>query len=95
MSVFDLPKPAWMAEDHEMLAEQAGRFFSTEVAPRYDEFESAGVFDRDIWTQAGEENAENRVPLKKEGFLTRDPRMVERKKYGQKKARKKFKFSKR
>jgi len=33
--------------------------------------------------------------LKKNGFLTRDPRMVERKKPGQPKARKKFQFSKR
>ncbi|HFS67560.1 MAG TPA: 30S ribosomal protein S9 [Flavobacteriia bacterium] len=38
---------------------------------------------------------ENRSILKPEGLLTRDPRMVERKKYGQKKARKKFQFSKR
>lgn len=38
---------------------------------------------------------ENRSALKPEGLLTRDPRMVERKKYGQKKARKKFQFSKR
>jgi|SRR5699024_1549117 len=38
---------------------------------------------------------ENRSVLKPEGLLTRDPRMVERKKYGQKKARKKFQFSKR
>jgi len=37
----------------------------------------------------------NRPPLKANGFLTRDSRMVERKKYGQKKARKKFQFSKR
>ena len=33
--------------------------------------------------------------LKAEGLMTRDPRMVERKKFGQKKARKKFQFSKR
>ena len=33
--------------------------------------------------------------LKKLGLMTRDPRMVERKKFGQKKARKKFQFSKR
>ncbi len=33
--------------------------------------------------------------LRKNGFLTRDPRMVERKKYGQVKARKRFQFSKR
>lgn len=38
---------------------------------------------------------ENRGVLKPEGLLTRDPRMVERKKFGQKKARKKFQFSKR
>ncbi|MEE3036944.1 MAG: 30S ribosomal protein S9 [Bacteroidota bacterium] len=38
---------------------------------------------------------ENRPVLKSEGLLTRDPRMVERKKPGQKKARKKFQFSKR
>ena len=40
-------------------------------------------------------NEEHRVVLKPEGLLTRDPRMVERKKFGQKKARKKFQFSKR
>ncbi len=36
-----------------------------------------------------------RAPLKKEGFLTRDSRVVERKKYGHKKARASFQFSKR
>jgi small subunit ribosomal protein S9 len=38
---------------------------------------------------------ENRTSLRAAGLLTRDPRMVERKKYGQKKARKRFQFSKR
>ena len=38
---------------------------------------------------------EHRIKLKPEGLMTRDPRMVERKKFGQKKARKKFQFSKR
>ncbi len=42
-----------------------------------------------------EMNPEYRVQLKAEGLLTRDPRMVERKKYGQPKARKRFQFSKR
>jgi len=42
-----------------------------------------------------EVDAENRQILKPEGLLTRDARMVERKKFGQKKARKKFQFSKR
>lgn len=40
-------------------------------------------------------SAEYRPALKKEGFLTRDPRMVERKKYGRRKARRRFQFSKR
>ena len=40
-------------------------------------------------------SAENRVALKVDGLMTRDPRMVERKKPGQPKARKKFQFSKR
>lgn len=40
-------------------------------------------------------DAEKRTLLKPEGFLTRDPREVERKKPGQPKARKRFQFSKR
>ncbi|MFL5731122.1 MAG: 30S ribosomal protein S9 [Cytophagaceae bacterium] len=40
-------------------------------------------------------SATNRPALKKEGFLTRDSRMVERKKYGRRKARRRFQFSKR
>lgn len=37
----------------------------------------------------------NRTPLKANGYLTRDSRMVERKKYGQRGARRRFQFSKR
>lgn len=40
-------------------------------------------------------NAEDKSALKSEGFMTRDPREVERKKPGQPKARKRFQFSKR
>ena len=40
-------------------------------------------------------NAEDKPALKAQGFMTRDPRVVERKKPGQPKARKKFQFSKR
>ncbi|MCF8363033.1 MAG: 30S ribosomal protein S9 [Prolixibacteraceae bacterium] len=40
-------------------------------------------------------DAENKPKLKKAGFMTRDPREVERKKPGQPKARKQFQFSKR
>ncbi len=42
-----------------------------------------------------EYNAENKPALRAAGLMTRDPRMVERKKFGQKKARKRFQFSKR
>ncbi|OKY83821.1 MAG: 30S ribosomal protein S9 [Bacteroidales bacterium 52_46] len=40
-------------------------------------------------------NPEDKSALRKEGFMTRDPRSVERKKPGQPKARKRFQFSKR
>ena len=40
-------------------------------------------------------NPDYRKPLKKAGFLTRDSRIKERKKYGRKKARKRFQYSKR
>ncbi len=55
----------------------------------------AGAIKLAIARSLVEVNEENRAPLRKEGLLTRDPRMVERKKYGQKKARKRFQFSKR
>ena len=42
-----------------------------------------------------EVDAEFKSPLRSEGFLTRDPRMVERKKPGRRKARRRFQFSKR
>lgn len=41
------------------------------------------------------DNAETKSVLRKEGFMTRDPRMVERKKFGKRKARRSFQFSKR
>ncbi len=41
------------------------------------------------------EDEDRRTALRREGLLTRDPRRVERKKYGQPKARKRFQFSKR
>jgi small subunit ribosomal protein S9 len=40
-------------------------------------------------------NEENKAALKKENLLTRDSRMVERKKFGRRKARRRFQFSKR
>ena len=55
----------------------------------------AGAIRLGIARALVEFNAELRLTLKKAGFLTRDPRKHERKKYGQKGARKRFQFSKR
>ena len=55
----------------------------------------AGAVRHGIARALNEANAEYRPTLKSNGFLTRDPRMKERKKYGLKKARKAPQFSKR
>ena len=55
----------------------------------------AGAVQHGISRALLESNPELRGILKKAGFLTRDPRMKERKKYGQPGARKRFQFSKR
>ena len=55
----------------------------------------AGAIRHGISRALLEADADNRAALKKEGFLTRDSRMKERKKYGLKKARKAPQFSKR
>lgn len=55
----------------------------------------AGAIKLAISRALVENDAEMKSTLRKEGLMTRDPRAVERKKYGQPKARKKFQFSKR
>ena len=55
----------------------------------------AGAVKHGISRAIVDMNSDLRVRLKKEGFLRRDPREKERKKYGQKGARKRFQFSKR
>lgn len=55
----------------------------------------AGAVQHGIARALVEFNPELRKRLKKAGFLTRDPRMKERKKYGQPGARKRFQYSKR
>jgi small subunit ribosomal protein S9 len=55
----------------------------------------AGAISLGIARALVENSDDHRSPLRTAGLLTRDPRMVERKKYGQKKARKRFQFSKR
>ncbi|MBA3711449.1 MAG: 30S ribosomal protein S9 [Pyrinomonadaceae bacterium] len=55
----------------------------------------AGAIRHGITRALMEFNAELRPALKQAGLVTRDPRIKERKKYGQKGARKRFQFSKR
>jgi small subunit ribosomal protein S9 len=55
----------------------------------------AGAIKHGISRALIEADAELRKALKRAGFLTRDAREVERKKYGRKKARKRFQYSKR
>jgi small subunit ribosomal protein S9 len=55
----------------------------------------AGAVKHGIARAIVDMNSDLRLRLKKEGFLRRDPREKERKKYGQKGARKRFQFSKR
>ncbi|MCX8050961.1 MAG: 30S ribosomal protein S9 [Chlorobi bacterium] len=55
----------------------------------------AGAMSHGLARALLEYDASFRQVLRQHGLLTRDPRMVERKKYGQKKARKRFQFSKR
>lgn len=55
----------------------------------------AGAIRHGITRALVEMNSEFRSPLKKAGFVTRDPRAVERKKYGRHKARKRPQYSKR
>lgn len=80
-------------------------FEVTDTAGKYDVFctvsgsgksAQAGAIRHAISRSLVEFNEEAyRVTLRSTGFLTRDPRAVERKKYGRKKARKSFQFSKR
>jgi small subunit ribosomal protein S9 len=55
----------------------------------------AGAIRHGITRALMQLNSELRAPLKKAGFVTRDPRAVERKKYGRHKARKRPQYSKR
>jgi small subunit ribosomal protein S9 len=55
----------------------------------------AGAIRHGITRALLEYNADLRPALKQAGLITRDPRIKERKKYGQKGARKRFQFSKR
>ena len=51
--ILGLPKPAWVTEDVAMLYDMAIKFLETEIAPKYEEFEKAEIFDRESWMKAG------------------------------------------
>ena len=79
-------------------------FQATETQGEYDVFINvqgggltgqAGAIQLGIARALLAEDGDRKTGLRREGLLTRDPRRVERKKYGQPKARKRFQFSKR
>ena len=54
MDVLATPKPDWVTEDLEMLADASKRLFEAEYVPHYDKWEEQGHFDRSAWEMAGE-----------------------------------------
>ncbi|MFN0262442.1 acyl-CoA dehydrogenase family protein [Tepidamorphus sp. 3E244] len=53
MPALDLPRPAWMNEDHAILADAARRFFEDEFADKVDGWEKAGMVEREAWEKTG------------------------------------------
>ena len=52
--VLNLPRPAWMSEDLVLLEEQSRRFMADEFAPHIDRWHEQGIYEREVWTKAGE-----------------------------------------
>lgn len=95
-------KEYFLSEIHQTLVKQALAALKLETS--YDvnvNVEGGGITGQAEAVRLGiaralvEINPENKPALRKEGFLTRDSRMVERKKPGRRKARRRFQFSKR
>jgi small subunit ribosomal protein S9 len=95
-------KQYFISEIHQTTVKQA--FAAVKADNQYDvivNVEGGGVKGQAEAVRLGiaralvEINAEHKPALRKEGLLTRDSRMVERKKPGRRKARRKFQFSKR
>ena len=53
MDALNLPRPVWMTEDLVLLEDQARRFVETEFAPHIERWNDEGIYDREVWTQAG------------------------------------------
>jgi small subunit ribosomal protein S9 len=95
-------KEYFLSEIHQTTVKQA--LTAVKVADQYDvtvNVEGGGIKGQAEAVRLGiaralvEINAENKPALRKDRLLTRDSRMVERKKPGRRKARRKFQFSKR
>ena len=95
-------KEYFLSEIHQTLVKQALAALKLEAS--YDvtvNVEGGGITGQAEAVRLGiaralvEISPENKPTLRKEGFMTRDSRMVERKKPGRRKARRKFQFSKR
>ncbi|HZI25895.1 MAG TPA: 30S ribosomal protein S9 [Chryseolinea sp.] len=95
-------KEYFISEIHQTLVKQA--LAALKLESSYDvtvNVEGGGVTGQAEAVRLGiaralvEISPENKPTLRKEGFMTRDSRMVERKKPGRRKARRKFQFSKR
>jgi small subunit ribosomal protein S9 len=95
-------KEYFLSEIHQTTVKQA--LVAVKVDGQYDvtiNVEGGGIKGQAEAVRLGiaralvEINTENKPTLRKEGLLTRDSRMVERKKPGRRKARRKFQFSKR
>jgi acyl-CoA dehydrogenase len=54
MDVLNTPRPAWMSEDLVLLEEQARRFIASEFVPHLDRWSEDGMYEREVWTKAGE-----------------------------------------
>jgi acyl-CoA dehydrogenase len=54
MDALSLPRPAWMTEDLVLLEEQSRRFIADEFAPHLDRWHEDGMYEREVWTKAGQ-----------------------------------------
>jgi acyl-CoA dehydrogenase len=52
--ILGVARPAWKTDDVVMLQDMATKWLEAEIAPRYEEFEKAEIFDRATWKAAGE-----------------------------------------
>jgi acyl-CoA dehydrogenase len=53
MNPLNLPRPAWMSEEHVLLEEQADRFLKSEFVPHIEKWHEEKIYPREVWTKAG------------------------------------------